>query len=132
LIEATAAFFEPETDAVKERLAGWAEGMEAAYEAFPGDLDVASLYALSRLTLAVSSDERKALHDEAEQVLRQAWKTEPTHPGAVHYTIHSTDADGRAGNATRIVASYGAIAPDVPTPCICHPTSMCALETGPA
>jgi len=114
LIEATAAFFEPETDAVKERLAGWAEGMEAAYEAFPGDLDVASLYALSRLTLAVSSDERKALHDEAEQVLRQAWKTEPTHPGAVHYTIHSTDADGRAGNATRIVASYGAIAPDVP------------------
>lgn len=114
LIEATGAFFDPETDRVRERLAGWIKGMEAAYQAFPEDLDVASLYALSRLTLALSADDRKALHDEAEQVLRRVWETEPTHPGAVHYTIHSTDADGRAGSATKIVASYGAIAPNVP------------------
>ncbi|MGM0450718.1 MAG: hypothetical protein ACQERE_07820 [Pseudomonadota bacterium] len=114
LIDATAAFFEADTDRVQERLAGWIDGMEAAYEAYPGDLDVASLYALSRLTLALSADNRKALHDEAEEVLRTAWESEPTHPGAVHYTIHSTDADGRAGNATEIVASYGAIAPSVP------------------
>ena len=114
LIEATAAFFEPETDAVRERLAGWINGMEVAYQAFPEDLDVASLYALSRLTLGLSASDRKVLHDEAERVLRRAWETEPTHPGAVHYSIHSTDADGRAGNATEIVASYGAIAPNVP------------------
>lgn len=114
LIEATGAFFEPETNAVSERLAGWIKGMEAAYKAFPEDLDVASLYALSRLALGLSASDRKALHDEAERVLRRAWETEPTHPGAVHYTIHSTDADGRAGNATGIVASYGAIAPNVP------------------
>lgn len=114
LIEATGAFFDPETDMVRERLAGWIKGMDAAYRAYPDDLDVASLYALSRMTPALPSEDRKALNDEAEQVLRQAWKTEPTHPGAVHYTIHSTDADGRAGNATEIVASYGAIAPDVP------------------
>ncbi len=114
LIEATGAFFDPETDMVRERLAGWTKGMEAAYRAYPDDLDVASLYALSRMTPALPSDDPKALRDEAEQVLREAWKTEPTHPGAVHYTIHSTDADGRAGNATEIVASYGAIAPEVP------------------
>lgn len=114
LIEATGAFFDPETDRVRERLAGWTKGMEVAYQAFPDDLDVASLYALSRLTPGLPSDDRKALHDEAEQILRKAWKTESAHPGAVHYTIHSTDADGRAGNATEIVASYGAIAPDVP------------------
>jgi tetratricopeptide (TPR) repeat protein len=114
LIEATAAFFEPETDRVQERLAGWIEDMASAYEAYPGDLDVATFYALSRLTLAQSADERKALYNEAEQVLRTAWEAEPTHPGAVHYTIHATDADGRAGNATEIVESYGEIAPDVP------------------
>ena len=114
LVEATAAFFEPETDQVRERLAGWIEGMDKAYQAFPDDINVATLYALSRLTLALSDDNRQALHDEAEQVLRAAWEREPTHPGAVHYTIHATDADGRGANATRIVESYGEIAPNVP------------------
>ncbi len=114
LIEATAAFFEPDTDQVRERLAGWIEGMDAAYDAFPDDLNVASLYALSRLTLALSAEDRQALHDEAEAVLRAAWENEPTHPGAVHYSIHATDADGRAANATEIVDSYTEIAPSVP------------------
>lgn len=114
LIEATAAFFEPETDQVRERLAGWIDGMEKAYKAYPEDLNVATLYALSRLTLALSAEDPKALHDEAEQVLRTAWEAEPTHPGAVHYTIHATDADGRGENATEIVDSYAQIAPDVP------------------
>ncbi len=114
LVEATAAFFEPETDQVRERLAGWIEGMDKAYQAFPDDINVATLYAVSRLTLALSDDNRQALHDEAEQVLRAAWEREPTHPGAVHYTIHATDADGRGANATRIVESYGEIAPNVP------------------
>lgn len=114
LIEATAAFFEPDTDQMGERLAGWIEGMDKAYQAFPDDINVATLYALSRLTLALSADNRQALHDEAEQVLRTAWKAEPSHPGAVHYTIHATDADGRGANATSIVESYGAIAPNVP------------------
>ncbi len=114
LINATAAFFEPDTDQLRERLAGWIEGMDRAYQAFPDDLDVATLYALSRLTLALSAKDRKALHNEAEKVLRAAWETEPTHPGAVHYSIHATDADGRAANATEIVDSYTEIAPSVP------------------
>lgn len=114
LIDATAAFFEPDTDQVRERLAGWIEGMDKAYEAFPDDLNVATLYALSRLTLALSAEDRKALHNEAEAVLRAAWESEPTHPGAVHYSIHATDADGRAANATEIVDSYTEIAPSVP------------------
>ncbi|MEX2476014.1 hypothetical protein [Marinobacter sp.] len=114
LIDATAAFFDPDTDQLRERLAGWIKGMDKAYQAFPEDLDVSTLYALSRLTLALSADDRKALHNEAEGILRKAWETTPTHPGAVHYTIHATDADGRSGNALEIVESYGEIAPNVP------------------
>lgn len=114
LIEATAAFFEPETGQVRERLSGWIAGMEEAYQAFPEDLNVATLYALSRLTRALYADNPQALHDEAERVLRAAWETEPAHPGAVHYSIHATDADGRGANATKIVDSYGEIAPEVP------------------
>lgn len=37
----------------------------------------------------------------------------PDHPGAVHYAIHATDADGRASNALDMVESYGDIAPQV-------------------
>ena len=114
LIDATAAFFDTETDSVQERLAGWVDGMHSAYQAFPKDLEIATFYALSLLTKALSADDRKALHNEAEQVLRTAWKTQPTHPGAVHYSIHATDADGRGGNATEIVDSYTQIAPNVP------------------
>ncbi|NEZ04328.1 hypothetical protein G4Y73_09245 [Wenzhouxiangella sp. XN201] len=114
LIEATAAFFGPETDRLWNRLPGWIEGIAEAFRAHPEDLDIAALYALSLLTEAQRAENAGALHDEAESVLAEVWKKEPTHPGAVHYTIHATDADGRAENAPDIVASYGEIAPEVP------------------
>ena len=114
LIEATAAFFEPETDRAWDRLSGWTDGMAAAYRAYPGDHDIAALYALSLLTEATRADDRHALHDEAEAILRRVWEEESTHPGAIHYAIHATDADGRAENALEMVESYGEIAPNVP------------------
>jgi hypothetical protein len=88
--------------------------METAYEASPSDLDTAALYALSRLALSPVTENRGPLHDEAETVLRDIHKQVPTHPGAIHYTIHATDVDGRADNALDIVESYGEIAPHVP------------------
>lgn len=114
LIDATAAFFEPDTDRLGERLSGWIEAMAEAHRAHPDDLDIAAFYALSLLTKAMRAEDRHALHDRAEAVLAQVWEKEATHPGAVHYTIHATDADGRAENALEIVASYGEIAPNVP------------------
>ena len=88
--------------------------MAKAHEAAPNDPDIAALYSLSRLTLAQRADDRDPLHDEAEKVLRSVWEREPTHPGAIHYTIHATDVDGRAENALDIVEQYGKIAPEVP------------------
>jgi tetratricopeptide (TPR) repeat protein len=87
--------------------------MEVAYRAHPEDLDTAALYALSRLALAPMADDRAPLHAEAEAVLRGVYDQEPTHPGAVHYTIHANDATGRADRSTDIVMSYGEIAPEV-------------------
>lgn len=114
LIEATSTFFTPEDASPERRLTGWVEGMEAAWRAHGDDADVAALYALSLLTRARSAADQAALHDEAESVLREVWEATPTHPGAVHYTIHATDADGRADNAPVIVAAYAEIAPSVP------------------
>ncbi|MBE0599172.1 MAG: tetratricopeptide repeat protein [Desulfuromonadales bacterium] len=115
LVAATEAFFrEPGQAEFRTRMNRWAETMEAAYRAHPEDHDTAALYALSRLALAQMAEERASLHEEAETVLRRIYEQVPTHPGAVHYTIHATDADGRAGKSLDIVKSYGEIAPEVP------------------
>jgi tetratricopeptide (TPR) repeat protein len=88
--------------------------MAAAHEASPDDHDVAALYALSLLALSPAAAERDPLHDEAEAVLREIYEQEPTHPGAIHYSIHATDVDGRADNALDMVKAYSDIAPQVP------------------
>ncbi|WP_181919540.1 tetratricopeptide repeat protein [Alkalilimnicola ehrlichii] len=114
LVAATKAFFEhPEDDDYWARLERWADGMENAYQANPDDLDTAALYGLALVTVAPRADDRHALHDEAEAILRAVFEEEPTHPGAIHYSIHSTDVDGRAENALDMVEVYGAIAPNV-------------------
>ena len=115
LVAATEAFFrDPETADWWTRIERWAEGMESAHRASPDDLDTAALYALSRLALSPVADDRGPLHDEAESVLRAIYEQEPTHPGSIHYSIHATDADGRADRALDMVESYGEIAPQVP------------------
>lgn len=115
LIESTAAFFgEPETADLSDRLQSWADIMEVAYEAYPDDHDIAALYGLTRLSNAQFVENRDPLHDEAEAVLRDIFKQEPKHPGAIHYSIHATDVDGQAENALDMVDAYGEIAPDVP------------------
>lgn len=115
LIKATAAFFQDSENVdFWTRIERWADGVEAAYQDYPRDFDIAAFYGLSRLTLAQTAEEREPLHDETEIILREIYKQVPGHPGAIHYTIHSTDVDGRAENALDIVKAYGNIAPDVP------------------
>jgi tetratricopeptide (TPR) repeat protein len=115
LIAATEAFFrEPEAGGWWPRIERWADGMETAYRANPDDSDTAALYALSRVALSPVAEERAPLHDEAETVLRDIYEQEPTHPGAIHYSIHATDVDGRGDRALDMVESYGEIAPQVP------------------
>jgi hypothetical protein len=115
LIKSTAEFFrEPDTADFRTRIQRWADALETAYNAYSNDLDIASLYSLSRLTLAQFSTDRSAYFDEAEAVLRNVFEEESLHPGAIHYTIHATDVDGRAMNALDMVEAYGEIAPEVP------------------
>jgi tetratricopeptide (TPR) repeat protein len=115
LIESTAAFFrEPETADFRTRIQRWADAMEVAYNSYSGDLDIAALYGLTRLALAQYANEPAPLLDEAETILRDVFEESSTHPGAIHYTIHATDIDGRAENALDIVEAYGKIAPAVP------------------
>lgn len=115
LIDATAAFFQdPRTAPYSTRLQRWAQAMELPYRAHPDDPDVASLYALSRLALAQQAHAPDPLLDRAEAILREVHTASPRHPGAIHYSIHATDAEGRARNALDMVEAYAQIAPKVP------------------
>ncbi|REL39203.1 hypothetical protein DYD21_04410 [Rhodohalobacter sp. SW132] len=115
LVKSTYQFFkEPETADFRTRIDRWTEGVEEAYRAHPDDLDIAAFYGLSLMTQAQFTDERDALFDEAERILRDVYNREQAHPGAIHYSIHATDVDGRAENALDIVEAYAEIAPQVP------------------
>lgn len=115
LIKSTAGFFrEPEMADFQTRIRRWTDGMETVYESYPDDLDIAAFYALTLLTKAQFAENPASLLDEAERILRNVFEEESNHPGAIHYTIHATDIDGRAENALDIVEAYGEIAPDVP------------------
>lgn len=115
LAESTASFFQdPEATDFWPRIERWTEGVKKAYEANTDDQDIRALYGLSLLTLAQRADDRNPLHDKAEAILREVYDENPRHPGAIHYSIHATDVDGRAENALSMVEAYGKIAPDVP------------------
>lgn len=115
LMEATAGFFrEPGSANYRTRIERWGEALATAYQDHPDDADIIAFYGLSRLALAGGADNPDELRDEAETVLRRVWENNAAHPGAIHYTIHATDADGRADNALDIVQAYSDIAPQVP------------------
>lgn len=115
LIAATEAFYrDPARADWWTRIRRWAQAMERAYREHPDDIEIAAFYALSRLAAGQVAEDRMAWHEEAARVLRRIHEREPTHPGAIHYTIHANDVDARAGESLDIVGSYDRIAPSVP------------------
>lgn len=115
LVTATKLFYQdPETADWWTRIDRWHQGMTAAYQAHPDDLETAVFYALSHLAAGQNQPDRLNYHAEAVDILRSVYERESTHPGAIHYTIHANDVDSRANESLDIVRSYGAIAPDVP------------------
>jgi hypothetical protein len=80
----------------------------------PSHLEVAAFYALSHLAAGQTAEDRQAYQARAAEVLLAIYEREPTHPGAIHYTIHANDVDGRADKSLAVVRSYDDIAPSVP------------------
>jgi tetratricopeptide (TPR) repeat protein len=115
LVAAAGAFFrEPDSADWWTRIRRWSEAMEQAYEARPDDIETAALYALSQLAAGQVAADRMAYQGRAAEILLGIYEREPTHPGAIHYTIHANDVDSRATESLDVVRSYDDIAPDVP------------------
>ena len=115
LLSAAEAFFrDPETADWWTRIRSWSEAMDRAYRESPEDMETAALYALSQLAAGQVAPNRLAYHSRAAEVLLSLYEREPTHPGAIHYTIHANDVDTRATKSLEVVRSYAEIAPAVP------------------
>jgi tetratricopeptide (TPR) repeat protein len=115
LVNAAEAFFrDPESADWWTRIRRWSEAMDRAYAQNPEDMETAALWALSQLAAGQVGPERMAYHSRAAEVLLSIYEREPTHPGAIHYTIHANDVDTRATQSLEVVRSYARIAPAVP------------------
>lgn len=114
-IAAAEAFFsQPQSEDYWSRITRFEKGMESVFRAHPHDREAAALYALSLLSTAAQAREPMSQHAKAAKILLDIYDQEPTHPGAIHYTIHANDVEGRANESLDIVRSYDDIAPSVP------------------
>ena len=115
LVTAAEAFFrEPESAAWRTRIQRWSDAMSQAHAARLDDVETGAFYALSQLAAGPMAPDRMAYHGRAAEILLGIYEREPTHPGAIHYTIHANDVDVRSSESIEVVRSYDDIAPEVP------------------
>jgi len=99
MIDAVVARYAAEPVADRSALdKAFSDGMKKVYEAYPGDLDAASIYAESLMDLGPwdywESDKTtaKAHAAEAIAVIEKVLEEKPNHAGAIHLYIHLVEA----------------------------------------
>lgn len=88
----------------------YAGAMLRLHEEFPRDLDAASFYALSLLGTCEARRDF-ATYMRAAAIVEEVFASNPLHPGAVHYLIHSYDDPIHAPLGMRAARVYAKIAP---------------------
>jgi predicted Zn-dependent protease len=84
----------------------YAEELKQLYEKFPGDMQVATLYAEALMNLHpwnlwMKDGSAQPWTAEIQQLLEEILKKDPSHPGANHYYIHVMEASREAHKALR-------------------------------
>lgn len=93
-----------------ERELAYSDALRDLHEKYPDDLDAAAFYALS--ILATSYDGRDfARYMRAGAITESILAINPTHPGALHYNIHSYDDPIHAPLGLRSASVYSEVAP---------------------
>jgi tetratricopeptide (TPR) repeat protein len=116
MIEALATRYSDDEQAVRRNLdKAYAEAMKALHEAYPGDDNIATLYAASLMNLSPWSywqpDGSPGENTpDALRALEAVMQRDPEHTGAIHYYIHLVEAmhPQRAEHAADVL---GGIAP---------------------
>ncbi len=95
----------------QDRDLAYLEKMRDMYASEKTDIDARAFYALA--ILGSSHGGRQIpLYMKAAGILEEGFVTHPSHPGILHYLIHSYDDPVHAPLGERAAARYAAIAPD--------------------
>ncbi|HVY73350.1 MAG TPA: hypothetical protein VG890_00880 [Puia sp.] len=93
------------------RCIAFEQAMEQLHRQYPDDPEAAIFYALSLDAAADPRDKTYANQKKAGDILNALYKTEPEHPGIIHYIIHTYDYPGLAGLALPAARKYAGVAP---------------------
>jgi tetratricopeptide (TPR) repeat protein len=114
-VAATEAFFlQPASPDYWLRIRRWEQAMAKLYAAFPDDPEVDAFYCLAHLATAPSDRVTRAHSDRAAEILVRVYKSNPDHPGAMHYLVHANDVPGRERELLEITHQYEVVAPGNP------------------
>jgi tetratricopeptide (TPR) repeat protein len=96
-----------------DRVVAYSDAMAAVYDNYrESDPESALFYALSLVASADPRDKTYANQFRAAGLLTWVRETQPTHPGVLHYLIHSYDYPGLAHLALSAALTYAGAAPN--------------------
>ena len=114
-IEALATFFDGyDTVDQRTRSERYEAAMARLYRRYATDTEAAAFYALALLEAVDLTDKKYSRQLKAAEVLERLRKTQPDHPGVVHYLIHSYDYAPIASKGLPAARRYAALAPSAP------------------
>lgn len=97
-----------------DRRVGYMEAMAAMHETYPEDPEVAAFYSLALLgATRATGDLSERWNVRAGAIALKLFNQNPSHPGAVHYTIHAFDNPLMAPLALDAAYAFAEIAPAV-------------------
>ncbi len=112
-IDALRSYFSStDTKTHRERARAYEARMAALHSDYLDDPEAAVFYALSLLATADPRDKSYAQQYKAAALLNWVRIEQPTHPGVLHYLIHSYDFPPLAHLALDAAKTYAAAAPD--------------------
>src|SRR5262245_21413613 len=88
--------------------------MERTHDRYATDTEAAAFYALALLEAVDLTDKKYTRQLKAADILERLRKTQPDHPGVVHYLIHSYDYAPIAAKGLPAARRYAALAPSAP------------------
>jgi hypothetical protein len=114
-IEALGRFYEdPQKADLRARAVAFQQGMGELVQRYPDDTEAQILYALLLDATALASDKTFSQQLQAAAILEKISKTQPDHPGVVHYLIHTYDYPPIAQRGLDAARRYASIAPSAP------------------
>jgi tetratricopeptide (TPR) repeat protein len=110
---ATIELYYEDYDKVDQTTRGLAyeKAMEHLMQKYPDDPEAAIFYALALNETALHSDKTFAKQRKAGAILEKILATQPNHPGALHYLIHTYDYPALAQRALDAANNYARVAP---------------------